>query len=135
MCARVGYLGHQDDFIFDSHQIRRELCLGLAGELPHEKGQEHCSHPLFPERDDLSLNSTDTKEDCKVQFISSVSNRNFPSVSSLQPLHGCLGHEQVLGTLCLYRDLVFGLLPKSALELCFSTCHVLQHQASLGNPP
>lgn len=44
-----------------------------------------------------------------------------------------LGHDQVLGTLSLYRDHMFRSLPKPALQLCFSTCHVLQHYSSLGS--
>lgn len=38
------------------------------------------------------------------------------------------------GTACLCRDHVFKLHPKFSLELCCSTCCVLQHQAPPGSP-
>lgn len=40
--------------------------MGLAGQLPHEKGQEPCSQPLSPKREDgFSLHPSAIKEDCK----------------------------------------------------------------------
>lgn len=64
-----------------------------------------------------------------------------PPSALLQPLH----HNPLTraaapllamtkGTTCLYRDHIFKLHPKSALELCCSTCCVLQHQAPPGPP-
>lgn len=64
-----------------------------------------------------------------------------PPPAFFQPLH----HNPLIrasapllamtkGTTCLCRDHVFKLHPKFSLELCCSTCCVLQHQAPPGSP-
>lgn len=107
----------------------------MRRELPHEKGQELCSQTPSPERaDDLPLHPSATEEDCKNCNWFSLCLIETPPQSAPSSL--CiiiLGHDLVLGTPCLYREHMSRLLPKPALELCFSTCCVLQHQSSSGS--
>lgn len=80
--------------------------MGLAGQQPHETGQELCSQPLSPEReDDLSLHLLSLRRAAKkCSWFSQCLIETSPQSAPSSLCTVILGHDQALGSLCLYTD-------------------------------